>query len=74
MNLILNKTDHWVLPGGAELHIGDLVEVQLEGKWVKGQVYYKPRKSYMLQLEDGREMVICSELVIRVRGFYGAIQ
>jgi hypothetical protein len=74
MNLILNKTDHWVLPGGAELHIGDLVEVQLDGKWVEGQVSYKPKKSYVLRLEDGQEMEMCPDLVIQVRGFYGVIK
>ena len=65
MSLILNSTYHWQLPGGAELHSGDRVELFLDGQWTAGRIEYKPRKHYMLILDDDQELPVTEELQVR---------
>ena len=65
MSLILNTTYHWQLPNGAELHSGDRVELYFKEQWVAGRVEYQPRKHYMLVLDDGQELPMSEDLMVR---------
>jgi hypothetical protein len=67
MSVMLNETEHWQLPDGGELYSGELVELLLDGSWVPGRVEYRPRRRYVLILDDGRERAITQDLVLRSR-------
>ncbi len=67
MSLTLNATDHWQLPDGGELHSGERIELLLDGVWVPGVIEYRPRRHYILILEDGQEQPISEHLVVRSR-------
>ncbi len=65
MGLILNETYHWQLPDGGELHSGEPAELLLNGVWVPCRIEYRPRRAYVLILENGQEYPIHEGLVIR---------
>ncbi len=65
MSLIMNTTYHWQLPDGMELYSGDLIELCVNGSWIPGRIEYRPRKHYMLILDDGQEWPITEELNVR---------
>lgn len=71
MSLNLNRSEHWEIPGGAELHIGDQVEIYLEGKWLAGRIGFRPAIKYVVILNDGREIRMSDQLEIRVCSFTG---
>lgn len=66
MNLILNNAQHWQVPGGAEIHTGDFVEVYQDSVWAEGQVIYRPRRGYAVRLKDGREVKLDPEVELRL--------
>ncbi|HEY3344190.1 MAG TPA: DUF5348 domain-containing protein [Anaerolineaceae bacterium] len=67
MSMILNETEHWQLPDGGELHSGEFVEVLAENGWIPGRIEYRPRRHYVLVLDDGQEWAITADLVVRSR-------
>jgi hypothetical protein len=67
MGMILNETEHWQLPDGGELHSGEFVEVLAETGWIPGRIDYRPRRRYVLVLDDGQEWTITPDLVLRSR-------
>jgi hypothetical protein len=67
MSLKMNETNHWQLPDGGELHSGEQIELLIDGKWVPGVIEYRPRRSYVLILEDGQERAISEHLEVRSR-------
>lgn len=68
MNLMQNDTFHWQLPDGFELHSGDRVEIFRTGDWIPGRVEYRPRREYLIELDDGEEVALDEDLTIRVVG------
>ncbi len=67
MSLTLNETDHWQLPDGGELHSGECIELLWDGVWIPGRIEYRPRRHYVLILDDGQERAINENLVVRSR-------
>jgi hypothetical protein len=67
MSLVMNTRNHWQLPDGGELHSGDLIEVYINDSWISGRIEYKPRREYVLVLDNGQVWDICEGLNLRWR-------
>ena len=67
MSLVMNTRNHWQLPDGGELQSGDRIELLLNDAWIPGRIEFKPRREYVLVLDDGQERDISEELVLRCR-------
>jgi hypothetical protein len=66
MSLFLNKTGHWQLPDGFELHSGDAVEIYLDGQWIPAEINYRPPNRYQIRFENGQTMEISEDLDFRI--------
>jgi hypothetical protein len=67
MNLFVNETDHWEIPGRGELHSGDRVEFYLNGRWMAALVDYRPKVGYTLRLDNGELFIIHEQMEIRTQ-------
>ncbi len=65
MGLVMSASNHWQLADGGDLYSGDLIELYLDGAWIPGRVEFRPRKEYILVLDNGQVWEITEDLVLR---------
>jgi hypothetical protein len=67
MSLVKNATNHWQLPDGGELYSGDLIELYVNNAWIPGRIEFRPRRQYILILDNGQEFDMSEDLTLRWR-------